>query len=221
MAKWIIGCCTNTYELTMKIISKRKDYYDYLSGVWGIDNKVVYKREPKFEHYKNDFIARPFDFKLNGQSYLYSYCILWFCDKAYPFLEITYKYYPWGVLGYSETIVEQRIWSYDKYVESKFNVQSDYINKNIKQFFNENRNEALNTKFNSPQILISDSRDAQTDILLKDIDFSSEMTAEQAYQQVAMFVAAKPEPPQQVPTDMHRFEAKGFDKKKSFRKRKV
>ncbi len=29
----------------MRIISKHKDYYDYLQGVYGIDNNKVYKRE--------------------------------------------------------------------------------------------------------------------------------------------------------------------------------
>lgn len=31
----------------MKIIDKRKDYYDYLQGIWGQDPKAVYYRMAK------------------------------------------------------------------------------------------------------------------------------------------------------------------------------
>ena len=41
----------------MKIISKFKDYYDYLSGIYGIDEKLVLDRTnftPTLKYYNND-----------------------------------------------------------------------------------------------------------------------------------------------------------------------
>lgn len=35
---------TNVTEALMKIIDNKKDYYDYLMGVYGIDEKIVYDR---------------------------------------------------------------------------------------------------------------------------------------------------------------------------------
>ena len=53
----------------MKIIDNKKDYYDYLSGIYGIDNLIVYDR-------RGSVPISPDCFSLNGAEYYFSQRIL-------------------------------------------------------------------------------------------------------------------------------------------------
>ena len=61
----------------MKIIDKKKDYYDYLSGIYGIDDKVVYDR-------RGAVVLNSEKSLLNGMDDYFSQKILFF-DK--PLIE--------------------------------------------------------------------------------------------------------------------------------------
>lgn len=58
----------------MKIISKHKDYYDYLQGIYGVDNYKIYNRtkivlEKEFELVFEDKKKKP------NQHFIYAFAI--------------------------------------------------------------------------------------------------------------------------------------------------
>jgi hypothetical protein len=198
----------------MYIISKYKDYYDYLAQIYGVDKKVVYFRKPEIVEggmgYSTDIrIER------NGQSSLYYiyHDYIWICDKSFPVVYVRRELTDFGWFYYSyEDLIAA--WPELKPRKSRFKW---FTGRNfLLDHFQGVSTAKLNTKYDCPQ-LWTHHNNIHKDILLKDCDFQKMMSPEQVFQNVSMWVSAKPEPPQTVPTDMHRFEAKGFDKKTSFR----
>ena len=195
----------------MRIISKFKDYYDYLSGVYGIDNKVVYIRDSKDVDKTKDFSSFDYRFevKKDGKEYYIYLEHIWFCDEDFPFITIREgfnDYTEW--ISYSFEEIEDWL----NFLEVK-----NFVRNEIEKHFQTKSNKKVNTELKSPQIYQIKEK-YTTDILLKDYGFQRILDAMQAYQRVAMFIAAPPDVPQTVPTDIIRFEGKGFDKKTSFRK---
>lgn len=64
----------------MKIIDKKKDYYDFLAGVYGMDEMVVYDR-------RGSVVVNSEKILLEGMDYYFSTKILFF-DK--PLVEKKY-----------------------------------------------------------------------------------------------------------------------------------
>lgn len=204
----------------MKIISKRKDYYDHLSQIYGVDGAVVYKRqqeeyEEKEKHFGfEDGYYVKFKDKCNNDL-VYSASLsalnIWFCDKLYPVVRVSLvkDYQDKGAFYYYSYMEYLQRWG--GLIEMK-----GYNSKRMEDFFKAYERKRVNTEFSSPQ-LVHIGNKVVTDIILKDYGFQKVITPEQAFQRVSMFVASKPDAPQTIPTDMHRFEAKGFSKKTSFR----
>jgi len=210
----------------MRIISKHKDYYDYLGQIYGIDNKIVYYRKSFTADHINSFhrddVYYPNEKNKLNVNVTLSRFFVWFCDKMYPAVEVSYTVEHKNQLG--NPIQGYTDYSYTFYdfeeLKSKWknNINwKSWDEDNYEEHFKVQSNRKLNTEFNSPQIVTVSSNKIDIDVILKDYDFQKIMTPEQAFQKVSMFVGAKPDPPQQIPTDMHRFVAKGFDKKTSFR----
>jgi hypothetical protein len=200
----------------MKIISKRKDYYDYLGQIYGVDDKVLYRRdprqvdgvcvtklivwEPSFNYSYGDNVVQVYP----------SAGVIWFCGQAYLILALEEK---WGHLSPKErTTYYYSFKELDKWKP----LMKEKLLAGIEKFFATPVKGDANTKHNSPQIVQIGNK-LQIDPILKDYQFQRVISPEQAFQRVSMFVSAKPDVPQTVPTDMHRFEAKGFSKKTSFR----
>lgn len=197
----------------MYIISKHKDYYDYLSQIYGVDKKVVYHRHPAEEEAitQTFFSERKLNRNSEENNYQFYFDEIWLCDEVYPLIRVSRSYSDETLLYYSyEHLIAD--WPEVKPAPSKW-VYKDMF----EEHFVVNTSKAkYNTKYASPQLLAHRGK-VYKDIILKDYDFQRVMSPEQVFQLVAMFMAAQPEPPQTIPTDLHRFEAKGFDKKTSFR----
>lgn len=199
----------------MLIISKYKDYYDYLGQIYGVDNKIVYTRN--HENKETDRTSMMTYEYTPGKNNLLEFSIrltlgqIWFCDKNYP-LALIYEGYGSTPFIYYDVNELLEFWA-------KRANWGGFMQDKIKDHFKTDLHTKLNSKYNCPQLLQTDNR-VELDIILKDYFFHHLVSPEQAFQKVAMFVAAKPDPLQQIPTEMHRFEAKGFDKKTSFRKEK-
>lgn len=203
----------------MKIISKRKDYYDYLGQIYGVDSVVVYIRKPatidNAKHYIRSQEFTPSERNQIKVPVSVNLVHIWFCDQNYPLLE----------LSYVPTNKLDRVYFYYASNEAFLEDYGDILylggyrraGKAIEEHFKSKLKSKLNTKYGSPQLLV-DTKGVHLDIRLRDYNFQKLVSPEQAFQRVSMFLGAfKPDKPQQIPTDMHRFEAKGFDKKTSFR----
>ncbi len=198
----------------MYIISKYKDYYDYLAQIYGVDKKVVYFRKPETIDEGHEY-STDIRIERNGVSNLYYvyHDKIWVCDKCFPVIYVRRELTDYGWFYYSyEDLIE--VWPE---LKSRTTRYKWYDRSMLAEHLSDTCSVLkLNTKYDSPQ-LWAHHNSIHKDILLKDCDFQCMMSPEQVFQNVSMWVSAKPEPPQTVPTDMHRFEAKGFDKKTSFR----
>lgn len=166
----------------MRILSKYKDYYDYLQGIYGIDEKKILDRTS----YK----------PLGWQPETFE---IVFCGIGYR-LETIYNYnlnLKHDLIGnYKQTFkplkeVGNKIWlkrTSDKYKNEKCPIILKYWGKDVE----------------FP--------------ILKNLGFDKIFTPKEAYLALDEFLSYKePEIPKN-PIDVYRFEAKGFDKKTSFRK---
>ena len=201
----------------MYIISKRKDYFDYLTQIYGIDKAVVYHRKP---NELGDGGANGEEFDYSNEKFSRKIIVtridLWFCDEHYPTIQVECSVSGIGISMFTELLY---YYSYSEF-ESAWNSvvnKSNWWKEDLKKYLSTKSNSKINKKHASPQLLMIGKK-IFTDIILKDYDFQRIVPAEQAYQRVSMWMNSRPDVPQTVPTDMHRFEAKGFDKKTSFRK---
>jgi len=195
----------------MKIISKYKDYYDYLSGIWGVDEKIVLER-------KNEFILHPSEdlsvstfiiggnliqIYFNGYSYYFGEELKQFDQSTKYRKKNGYYLIPIG------------------YLEGRQN--SVYISDGIKEGF-----EYLNEKYKSPIIYRTDNwhynNILEKDFTIFPVLLSSPLPkfidATDTYRMISDYLSRQLTkkleiiPPQ---SDIQKLENKGFDKKTSFR----
>lgn len=187
----------------MKIISNFKDYYDYLTGIYGIDPKVVYER--KLEVYNPSDIMY---LSVLGKKYLY----VRHNNKVYITLEELKDLYKKKDL--------------DK-------LDKDYIKKYLKgdnknewwikdNFINDYPSSEANNKTGKP--VLAHTYKWNDEYLndwsvcrLKDFQFNRILSAEEIFLQLTDWLSYKEPEIKTPPEDMNRFESKGFDKKTSFR----
>lgn len=208
----------------MKIISKFKDYYDYLQGIYGMDEKIVYRRSanvPSFnkgavEMYAPNFIKYPDIYKDKILSYSISVC-----GEVYKV--VWYK----GIF----------IHSYEEYLNLKENgsinsndendigpsgfhdYESKYINSRPRK-----SEENYNEKYNAPIVLLNISyygsvTNSVNNIRLSDFDFGKIMKPHDIYLKITEFLSKEPEVIDTRTNEM-KIESYGFDKKHSFRNTK-
>lgn len=191
----------------MKIISNFKDYYDHQAFVYGIDETRVWKRlkDPsEIEHSKRNRWLECIPERKNAleKPLIIDNCDLWFCDQRYPFLDVRY-----GEQYYNN---EQRdyFWSLEdmlcKYVA--MGCFSDWQLNALKEHFSPDSSEKLNTVYDSAQLLHS-VRYITRNIKMRDYGFQNVVSSEQAFQRISMWLSAKPDVPQTIPTDLDRFAA--------------
>lgn len=164
----------------MKIISKYKDYYDYLQGIYGVDEKKILDRTS----YK-PLIWCPETFEIV------------FCCKGYKLMTVYdynlgVEYNQYQDIFEPIKTIEDKIWlkrlNNNKYKNLKCPIILKYWNENVE----------------FP--------------ILKNLGFDKIFTPQEAYLALDEFLSYKEPEISKNPTDMNRFEAKGFDKKTSFRK---
>jgi hypothetical protein len=187
----------------MKIISKHKDYYDYLQGIYGIDNYKVYNRknivqEKDFEIVFEDKKRKPY------QHFIYAFAIN---NKVYKMVKTRVGIFP--LTREFLKSLEYDKWSQDRALD--FDETTD-----------------LNRKLRKP-ILVCEggyldekSKKLDCDPILKTFGFHKVLTAREVYIEVETFLGwmkDNPEPPNNQ-TNANKILANGFDLKTSFRHRK-
>lgn len=208
----------------MKIISNFKDYYDYLIGQYGIDEKVVYERICSTETddqkgWNKTGIYKP-QHSLEGT--VYSFDILAVCGIIYCHYYYNGKHY-FGIEAqdYIPKKIKRGLYENDIHThsdlmksipsESMFNYQT---NVHL-------RKTNLNEKENCPVLILDrDCKYAQVkNPKLLDFDFGKMLSAEECYVQINNFLSRE-KPVIDNRTDVQKIVGKGFDKKTSFRNTK-
>lgn len=196
----------------MRIISKYKDYYDYLSGIYGEDPKLILHRRNKEDYYLSDnsmielYIA---DYKIEGlfigNKYLYG-------DQIKPYIvDDSKKKYWWKKWAYLSK-------HYPRNYEESFHIKHKDLEswcylKPMKDL------ELTNTKHNIP-ILIKTTFGLKKYPKLSNLNLASFVPAETIYKWLSEWLSnqiTNKEKQTKEITDILKIENKGFDKKRSFR----
>ena len=189
----------------MKIISKHKDYYDYLQGIYGVDNNKIYKRTNIIK--EEDFETK-FDLdnkKRAKQHFFYTFAIN---NKEYQIIKTIKGFFP---------VTKEILKEFDY---SKWRIES--IISSIGKSTNMNR------KYRKPILVSIDSeydsfeKNKDNDPFMKSFSFHKILSAHKLYIEVETFLGwIKDNPPiENNQTDVEKILSNGFDKKISFRHRK-
>ena len=200
----------------MKIISKFKDYYDYLQGIYGIDDKLVLDRRSKDGLFKLedvrgsgvDFESQVLYFFIAGQSYYMEY----YKGKLYYTLEERKGLQ--AKLDKDKTAANKKVFNRWRY--------SFWNEKLSEKVWNrQNKLSTLNFKKREP-IILKYNGIIYTNILLKEFNFPKIVPPTKMFEDISLFlgylVDHPPIPNKQ--TDIEKLDSHGFDRKKSFRHRK-
>ncbi len=199
----------------MKILSKFKDYYDFLQGIYGIDEKVVYDRTVEM-NLPPIYVSTPRQTFWSKHGFL-DVSILSICDEFY------------FAIKWQDRIItnEQEIVNV---LNNDFEIPIHGIKKlkveHLQQVFLPRQTiDKLNSPYNIPIIGIKAFNFYRNNSVNPNLqeDFSwikSLLPPREIYLKLSSFLSKKDIDLVNKPDDMSRFEAKGFDKKSSFRTNK-
>jgi len=191
----------------MKIISKNKDYYDYVQGIYGIDEKLVLDRRSNSPFLRKEDKLRSITesikevaFHIAGRRYQISY----YMGKPYYTLSERKALYR------HVRAVEnpKRIYMFEPYFSTElYDKQNSISDENIKH---------------RVPILIKEYNSITTNFLLGDFGFAKIIPAETMFTNISLFLGYLVDHPaiKNNQTNMEKLLSHGFDKKKSFRHRK-
>jgi len=201
----------------MKILSKYKDYYDYLSGVWGEDPKIILDRRifniPQF--YSTDKNKWGSIFICGDQvDFVYS-------NGKFLYLDELEKTFGVNKLSSSGYFARYFTLNFNKF--KTVNVPNPNNGRSENIFTEIVRDEKqLNLKYECP-ILLTFYGNEKSAIYkfpkLGDLQFHKVMNAEELYIKLAEYLAPK-DITVNNQTDIEKIITHGFDKVKSFRNRK-
>ena len=190
----------------MKIISKFKDYYDYLQGIYGIDELLVLDRRRKDED-----LFKP-DLSNNNYYIRYRFAI---CGNVYDIYAFEGKLYhdEEGRIELNKILDSKGIsgmWPYSWGVKQQEELTTD-VNNRLRQPI------LVTTELHR----IVDS-DWSSNIILSDFKLIKSISAHDIFINLSSFLAWLKDNPE-IPNKQSNEEkllSHGFDKKKSFRHRK-
>lgn len=208
--------CKKTIKLiTMKIISKYKDYYDYLQGIYGVDEKLVLDRRAKFYPSVSDFPNGKIDFVI-GDLYI---SVLKIDDKIYSgrneLLSIgeAYEYEtPSGRLDEGVRVTYKE--SSYPYRESKANMSFNII---------KGKGRLQNTEYEKIPIIVFTRHNVDKFMefpRLEEFGIQKILKPHDIWIELSSFLGklnSQKEPPQPIGDDKVRILSAGFDLKTSFR----
>lgn len=191
----------------MKIISKWKDYYDYLQGKYGIDDLIVYDRRG------DEFIKHNFDTDHMVKSLEFH-----ICNRVYTVHEYKGEFYHFyeDILRLDKILEEDYKRTLLTYWSGKPSRWSNEENYNQKY----NGVSTLNIQHRKP-VLLKTYYGLKLP-LLSSYNFHKIIPPEDMFNQVYSFISwlkDNPEIPNKQ-SDLEKLLSHGFDKKKSFRHRK-
>lgn len=200
----------------MRIQTKAKDYWDHLTSVYGVDNKIVYNRKTEF--------------KILPEKPM---CILHICDKEYVGVLVDKKFV-WDInsllthydklksIHYRKIsrVDDGVLYELGKYLFgdlSSWQISSDPIKRKKQAIKSPGIFSNINVKENSP-IVVEQGIHFTNDPILLESNISSIISPQSMYLMITEWLSYKEPEIKRDPTDMNRFVSKGFDKKSSFRK---
>lgn len=204
----------------MRIISNFVDYYDCCQKN-GINMELVYVREEKIVKYsgrhlgssgnKNNYPFIKEKYK-NFDSYYNTGYIIGFCNKVYPlYQDVEYGCIKGNVYNVNEL---------DKYFTDNTKFKQSIINFFDTFLVNNNYSDL----FSEYPVFVANNlhRTITFNAKLKNYEFYKIFPVQQAFQELEMWFANKANPNKLIPeiSNNDMIEAKGFDLKYSFRKRK-
>lgn len=189
----------------MRIISKYKDYYDYLSGIWGIDEKLVLDRT---EYHTIPYSPAEYtlirfficDFQIEGMYINGRYL---FGEELEPYISTKYKYMKGDDVYYIHNPITS-IWSYIRVLKKPLKLKS-----------------SPNIQLDCPILLSAGEKDKKYEKfpILKEYSFHRVYPAEEIYLMIIEWLGKRKDiqaPDNQ--TDKEKIVSHGFDTKTSFRK---
>jgi hypothetical protein len=184
----------------MKLVSKYKDYWDYLQGIYGVDEKVVFERDSIFKDYSPDTL---YYFHILNKTY----CGLFTKDGWIHDFDELDKYY-------KDNSSNRLFYSQSRQLALYLYGEISWWKKNkLLKIYPET---LLNIENNCP-ILVARNNNINKFPLLKDTFIPSILPAHDIYVGLVDWFSYKEPVVETKPEDMIRFESKGFDKKDSFR----
>lgn len=180
----------------MIIISKFKDYYDYLQGRYGRDPKKVLNRQPFVHDLDKDYVLNLY---LCGDIY-----------TRYKTKDISIEYDFSKKKGYVYNDGVRCHWIHGTLV-CKNKDYNWFKSKPIPYFHSK-----------EPYFIVENINNLYVGQypILKEIGFDKVIPAEEIYLMIEEWISYKEPEVDHDPTDMKLFESKGFDKKESFRNTK-
>jgi len=186
----------------MKIISKYKDYYDYLNGIWGIDPTIVLDRT-KFD------ILYP-DITGFNDYYVYEFCICGKLIYGYKLRNVDKILFLNDLLPY----VEKSKWTNIFYFKKEYCQDSRSSHKPINTTILEDKIK-LNEKEDCP-IIIKHFNNIYKFPILSNFNFIKAMPAETIYNLLCEWLGRDKIKINTI-DNASKIELYGFDKKTSFR----
>lgn len=218
----------------MKIISKFKDYYDWIANIYGTDKSIVYNRNTpivvnKVAHKGIPFLPRSSNYYTDKSDYHFKFLVI--CGKLYvvakrnefnPIYGVDYFHY---IKAKWELVTEEHPASY-VLSKNRFGQQNYF---NVISSIDSNNIIALSVKVGAPVFTFIERNDEilvdQEVPNLAEIGVASRYSPEQIYQDISYFICnilkESPDlaPPSKI-TDNEKIVSHGFDLKQSFRHRK-
>lgn len=196
----------------MKIISKYKDYYDYLQGIYGVDEKLVLDRT-KFTQsikYFTDYKIIKFyicDWLVEG--IIYNNKILFGKDIE----QIAYSY---------NNNPEYQRWFYKKDTDEYYNILNPRYRievKVLKQPKKLSETQSINIKLNCPILVETLKGDYENFPILKDYNLVDVFSPQDIWLMLSEWIGKSNDKLiVDIRTDIQKLVGKGFDSKTSFRK---
>ncbi len=215
----------------MKIISKFKDYYDYLTGIYGVDPLVIYNRRPQFiesnftHQYGGLQIGDAKDCGIISGEDHYMFGAAWLnfyvCNRLFRVFHYNGQYY---------TSTKDLIPIYNKMPDG---IDKQELKRHLPQQPKElsrrkrrrkwggyetedNKPITLNTDLNCPIILVYFNT-IYLNPKLEYFGIARFISPQKIFVAITNFLSKRDIEMPSSPQDMYRYEAKGFDKKTSFR----
>lgn len=215
----------------MKIITKIKDYYDYVGKIYGEDDKITYNRLDLTKDEYHDFkvkttIPKSAQKLENIRTYIQGKHIhqLIICGFVYTVEKETYTNEPYKLV--SPEFLEK--------IREESNLRSFYESKDVKHYYNGEFLEEAKTfcKLVGQPVIVYTGRDHDDNLSfsrripnLGEAGISTEYSPEQMFQMIQQFISNEirenpdTQPPVEV-EDKYKIIGHGFDLKTSFRHRK-
>lgn len=193
------------YRIYMKIISKLKDYYDYLSGIYGIDNDIIYDRRKCEE---------PFDCLYKSQKKFYNHSFEDNEIENFILLEIGNMHYIFSIYQYITNRNIEEFYNRKHELINKYKTDKKISNAPVAMIMVDafkNRNNELIIRRKYEQTKIDNP-------ILINTWIPSYIPANEIYELIYEYLISEREPKiNDNRSDVEKLESKGFDKKTSFR----